>query len=186
MSFRVLIFPLVLAKKGPQWPPKGNPHNLESYYGSLNRIWLASERWHQNSIIRIMMLSFFDRLWPSWEFPMCNLDMWGVFSGVKLNSKPLLFYGLWQINASIKLILWMKIWPKFVPYKSSRRGSWRPGTLKGKTFSTFSHMYIPIRRDLGQKKFWQALPRFRGALLILSVPQWHFDYLIVVIFTGQH
>ena len=58
MSFRVLIFPLVLAKKGPQWPPKGNPHNLESYYGSLNRIWLASERWHQNSIIRIMMLSF--------------------------------------------------------------------------------------------------------------------------------
>ena len=33
-------------------------------------------------------------------------------------------------------------------------------------------MYIHIRRDLGQKKFWQALPRFRGALLILSVPQW--------------
>ena len=33
-------------------------------------------------------------------------------------------------------------------------------------------MYIPIRRDLGQKKIWQALPRFRGALLILSVPQW--------------
>ena len=32
-------------------------------------------------------------------------------------------------------------------------------------------MYIPIRRDLGQKKIWQALPRFRGALLILSVPQ---------------
>ena len=103
MSFRVLIFPLVLAKKGPQWPPKGNPHNLESYYGSLNRIWLASERWHQNSIIRIMMLSFFDRLWPSWEFPMCNLDMWGVFSGVKFNSKLKLFYGLWQINASIKI-----------------------------------------------------------------------------------
>ena len=65
----------------------------------------------------------------------------------------------------------MKIWPKFVPYKSSRRGSWRPGTLKGKTFSTFSHLYIPIRGDLGQKNFWQALPRFRGALLILSVPQ---------------
>ena len=67
----------------------------------------------------------------------------------------------------------MKIWPKFVPYKSSRQGSWRPGTLKGTTFSTFSHMYIPIRRDLGQKKIWQALPRFRGALLTLSVPQWY-------------
>ena len=102
MSFRVLIFPLVLAKKGPQWPPKGNPHNLESYYGSLNRIWLASERWHQNSIIRIMMLSFFDRLWPSWEFPMCNLDMWGVFSGVKFNSKQVCFSWPGPKNASFK------------------------------------------------------------------------------------
>ena len=33
---------------------------------------------------------------------MCNLDMCGVFSGVKFNSKPLLFSRLWPEIALFK------------------------------------------------------------------------------------
>ena len=101
-EFQGSNFPSCIGQKRPPMAPQRQPTQprviLWVTEQDLAGQWALASKFHYQDNDALI----FDRLWPSWEFPMCNLDMWGVFSGVKFNSKLKLFYGLWQINASIK------------------------------------------------------------------------------------
>ena len=177
----LIVYDPKMVQNGLQWPPKATLSTLESCTRSLCMISALrglkkGQKRTQNAsrtIFRVRFLLFFrpkmaqngpklpqKATLSTLESCTGSLCMISALRGLKKG----------QNRGEISSKLAPK-WSKFVPSKSSRWGSWRPGTLKGTTFSTISHRYIPIPSYLGQEIAWQELPRFRGASLILSVPQ---------------
>ena len=101
-EFQGSNFPSCIGQKRPPMAPQRQPTQprviLWVTEQDLAGQWALASKFHYQDNDALI----FDRLWPSWEFPMCNLDMWGVFSGVKFNSKHNLFSWLWPENASLK------------------------------------------------------------------------------------